>query len=414
MPPERIKRFRKSERLVHWAIALPFLVCMGSAAVLVLVYNPHPLRPFRDIVSWTHRISGLLLIVVPLVVLVTHWRDFKIHWSNVKEAWTWSRDDVKWLALMGLAVVSKRIVLPEEGKFNAGEKLNFMMSTVNHPLLGATGIVLWLTHGAIVPWFVHFSLAVMSIPLVAGHIFMATINPASRVGLSGMFSGFVDREWAKHHYRRWFREQFEGGHVLPKASRAREVTGSMEAMRPPSRGGRWLKRLALALIVLATPAGVMMAIGGFVAPKTSAPGPEYLARQAALACLPLTDAVPVPGGPLLTGARVSRLNVAGEFALVQDVQGRAGYVPLATLAPTPPRLDPSASEFADCRPALGDADAGGCHQRAQGKLDDCNVACATGSALDCVGLCQQRYESCFRGCDIPLATQFGGLPPPPT
>jgi hypothetical protein len=44
-----------------------------------------------------------------------------------------------------------------------------------------------------------------------GHIFMATLNPGTRVGLQGMISGFVDRQWAKHHYRRWYREHYEKG-----------------------------------------------------------------------------------------------------------------------------------------------------------------------------------------------------------
>jgi cytochrome b subunit of formate dehydrogenase len=42
-----------------------------------------------------------------------------------------------------------------------------------------------------------------------GHIYMAVVNPSTRVGLSGMFSGRVDREWAKHHYKRWYKENFE-------------------------------------------------------------------------------------------------------------------------------------------------------------------------------------------------------------
>jgi hypothetical protein len=52
-------------------------------------------------------------------------------------------------------------------------------------------------------------MAVAGIPLVVGHIFMATVNPGTRVGLSGMVTGWVDREWARHHYRRWYREHFE-------------------------------------------------------------------------------------------------------------------------------------------------------------------------------------------------------------
>lgn len=37
---------------------------------------------------------------------------------------------------------------------------------------------------------------------------MATINPDTRVGLPGMTTGMVDRQWASHHYGRWYREHF--------------------------------------------------------------------------------------------------------------------------------------------------------------------------------------------------------------
>jgi hypothetical protein len=54
------------------------------------------------------------------------------------------------------------------------------------------------------------------------------VNPGTRVGLSGMFSGSVDREWAKHHYRRWFRENFEN---VEKADREHEKI--RQAMQHP-------------------------------------------------------------------------------------------------------------------------------------------------------------------------------------
>ena len=31
------ERFHKSERMIHWSIAIPFMVCFASALVLVLV-----------------------------------------------------------------------------------------------------------------------------------------------------------------------------------------------------------------------------------------------------------------------------------------------------------------------------------------------------------------------------------------
>jgi cytochrome b subunit of formate dehydrogenase len=58
---------------------------------------------------------------------------------------------------------------------------------------------------------VHVGLVVAVVPLVFGHMYMAILNPTTRVGLSGMVSGFVDREWARHHYSRWYRDHFEDG-----------------------------------------------------------------------------------------------------------------------------------------------------------------------------------------------------------
>ena len=55
---------------------------------------------------------------------------------------------------------------------------------------------------------VHVAMAMAATPLVLGHVFMATVNPDTRVGLKGMISGWVSREWAWHHYRRWYDEQF--------------------------------------------------------------------------------------------------------------------------------------------------------------------------------------------------------------
>ncbi|MFH1279237.1 MAG: cytochrome b/b6 domain-containing protein [Candidatus Eisenbacteria bacterium] len=209
MPPLRILRFRKTERLVHWSLAIPFLVCFITAIILVFVYNPAPRRPYHEVFSWIHRISGLCLATFPIIALIRSRGDFRIHFYNIAQAWLWTLNDIKWLGLMGLASVSKRFSLPEQGKFNAAEKLNFMMLMTTYPLYVATGLTIWLTHNAFLAWIVHFGMAMLATPLVLGHIYMATLNRDTRKGLPGMISGFVDRQWAKHHYREWYREFHE-------------------------------------------------------------------------------------------------------------------------------------------------------------------------------------------------------------
>jgi formate dehydrogenase subunit gamma len=205
---EQVLRFRQSERQLHWALAVPFMVCYATAMILVTIYNPNPTRPYRDVVSWAHRMSGVCLIVLPLWTAVRHRRDLGVHLYNIRQAWVWRLDDLKWLCLMGPAAVSSKISLPDQGKFNAGEKINFMVLMATYPFYIMTGILIWLPGVAFLSWLVHVSMAMIATPLLIGHLFMALVNPSSSRGLGGMISGFVDRQWARHHYRRWYDEHF--------------------------------------------------------------------------------------------------------------------------------------------------------------------------------------------------------------
>jgi formate dehydrogenase subunit gamma len=248
----KILRFLRAERLLHWSIATPFLVCFSTALVLVLLCDRGPLHAHRDLVSWIHRISGVCMIILPIMALVSHWFDFRIYVRNIKEGCLWTIDDIRWLALMPLALVSSRVSLPEEGKFNAGEKLNFMMTMVSYPVFGVTGLLIWTAEEPFLPWLIHFFLALAVTPLIAGHIFMATINPASRKGFMGMITGFVDRQWAEHHYRRWFREEFEE----PTEGSAPSSEAGSVADEPP----RWKAWAARPLAWLETAVGLSPAL----------------------------------------------------------------------------------------------------------------------------------------------------------
>ena len=226
---EKILRFRKSERLMHWALAVPFLLCLGTAVVLFVYYNPDPNRPYRTLFGAIHRVAGIAFIVLPVLALLFGKGDFRSHVYNIRQAWGWTKDDIKWLMLMGIATINKKIELPEQGKFNAAEKLNFIYLMVSYPLYIVTGFLIWETDAAFNAWSLHFGLALLALPLILGHLFMATINPESRVGLSGMFSGYVDRHWAKHHYGKWFREHFGTDKKVTRISSAKRTAEKEQA-----------------------------------------------------------------------------------------------------------------------------------------------------------------------------------------
>ena len=143
--------------------------------------------------------------------------DVRLHFYNIKQAWTWVFDDVKWLGVLLLSAVSSKFELPKQGKFNAAEKVNFMVLMGTYPLYVLTGLTIWLTRGAFLAWVLHFLMALLATPLILGHMYMAMISRSGRPGLQGMFTGFVDRHWAKHHYHHWYKEHFEPEAVPPSA-----------------------------------------------------------------------------------------------------------------------------------------------------------------------------------------------------
>ena len=183
---DQILRFRKSERILHWSIAVPFMVCFATGMILMFFYNLHSSGISRHILSWLHRIAGAALLLLPVITLVRHWKDYGIHFYNVKHAWGWAKADVKWLLLMIPAAVNRRIRLPEQGKFNAAEKINFLMVLCSYPLFIATGLLIWMPERVVLFWIVHVGLALIATPLMLGHIYMALINPDTRVGLSAI------------------------------------------------------------------------------------------------------------------------------------------------------------------------------------------------------------------------------------
>ena len=266
--PAEILRFKTSERHLHWAIAAPFMVCYATALVLLAVYNPDPTRPFRAVFSWTHRLSGVCLFVLPLWTVVRHRRDFDVYFHNVRTAWRWRVEDVKWLFLTGLSTIDKRVVLPDQGKFNAGEKLNFMFLTASYPLYIITGLLIWLPGVAFASWMVHISLAALATPLIFGHVFMATVNPDTRVGLSGMISGYVDRRWARHHYRHWYNEHFWHLHAPADAPAEAIAARHVAAQQKPEQ------TVTVKIMTDAAKTGVNKASSVGTSPHVRQPAPQ--------------------------------------------------------------------------------------------------------------------------------------------
>ena len=194
--PARVLRFTASERAFHWLIAVAFFVLLLSGLLMGKNGSLHYLLYTVQLA-----LGGVLVGGLALIVLRGNRRALS---QTRRDLSTLDALDRQWLA-RAPAAVFKHSPETAAGRFNAGQKVNFMLVTVLFAALFVTGIGLIVTGSHPVnPVFkaAHVVAAYTALVLVAGHLYMALINPSTRPALRGMISGKVDAAWAREYHTR--------------------------------------------------------------------------------------------------------------------------------------------------------------------------------------------------------------------
>jgi formate dehydrogenase subunit gamma len=191
-----VKRFSRTERVLHWANAIAFFVLLGSGLCLYLpsleiAVGRRPL--IKDIHFW----SGIGWL--PLLVLVVLAGDRRGILRTAREVDNFDRDDLRWLTLQKPA---------PQGRFNAGQKLNTALTAAFTLLFFVSGMLLWLGERNTSFRFastviLHDGLMYAAIVLLVGHLYLAVIHPATRHALRGITVGTVSEDWAEQHHAKW-------------------------------------------------------------------------------------------------------------------------------------------------------------------------------------------------------------------
>jgi formate dehydrogenase subunit gamma len=191
----RMLRFTKSERAVHWLTALAFFSLLGSGLVVGRRGTFH-----NVMYAWHLASAGVLVGGVALIVAAGNRRALG---RTARELRSLNSEDRKWFTTVPARLLSGALE-PATGRFNAGQKLNFVLVCGLLAVLYISGVdtIVAGTHHNLI--FGGHKLATIAAGvLVAGHVYMAAFNPATRHALRGMLTGEVDREWAREHYPRW-------------------------------------------------------------------------------------------------------------------------------------------------------------------------------------------------------------------
>ncbi len=193
-----VLRFGLTERVFHWAHALPYFTLLGSGGLLLASRRFGVAIAGEDTLVLIHKIAGWTLPAA--LFLVFFGGDTRVLLRNAGTALRFGRRDLAWLLLAPARALLPGRKAPPCGKFNPGQKVHMLALMAMIPLFFATGLIMWYWPGALLPWYTHVICAALAVPLLLGHLCLALVLPATRKALPVVFTGRVDARYAREHH----------------------------------------------------------------------------------------------------------------------------------------------------------------------------------------------------------------------
>jgi formate dehydrogenase subunit gamma len=200
--PERfVPRFGWSERIAHWLLAAAF-ACMLATGVFMGGIGP---LGHHDLLI--AHVGAAIVLVLGLALLIGLRRSRRPLAQVVHDLQSIDARDRRWLRRAPLAYLTGA-TLPPAGRFNGGQKVNARLVLLLLIVLYASGVGELRRYSSLLQPVgflggVHGLAAGVAGVLVAMHVYLAILHPATRASFRGITRGSVDREWAEHHHGEW-------------------------------------------------------------------------------------------------------------------------------------------------------------------------------------------------------------------
>jgi formate dehydrogenase subunit gamma len=207
-----VLRFNAFERFVHWMTATSFIVLaitglnyIFGKRLLMPLLGPDAFAFWSQGAKYAHNFIAWPFMLGVLFMIVVWIRD------NLPD-----RYDLPWLKAGGGIVGDAD---PDAGRFNAGQKLVFWSVVVFGLALSASGLIMLFPFAVVdiggmqIAQYVHATVAMIMIAIIIAHIYIGTLGMEG--AFDAMWSGEVDRGWAKRHHRAWI-EGRDGSSTRPR------------------------------------------------------------------------------------------------------------------------------------------------------------------------------------------------------
>lgn len=198
--PKDLARYTPEERANHWIVGIGFILLALSGLAF---FHPAfwPLTQFFGGGVWARILHPIIgwLVMIGFVLMFFRFKAL----NRIEPA------DREWLDRVGEMMDGNDHGMPEQGKYNGGQKAMFWVMALCMLLLFVSGILLWRAYfdfpvgvvrlGAVV----HAAIAAIMIAMIFVHVYAALWV---RGTVRAMVYGTVTRAWAKQHHRAWYRQ----------------------------------------------------------------------------------------------------------------------------------------------------------------------------------------------------------------
>lgn len=198
--PKDLQRYDAGERANHWVVGMSFILLALSGLAF---FHPafFPLTQLFGGPTWTRILHPYLGALMAFFFILMFLRFHKL--NRMTPA------DREWLARIREMVDGDDHNMPEQGKYNGGQKRMFWLASLGMLLMTVSGICMWQAQFSVPVDFVraasvvHAAVGAFFIALIMVHVYAAIWVKGT---IRAMWYGTVTRAWAKQHHRGWYRQ----------------------------------------------------------------------------------------------------------------------------------------------------------------------------------------------------------------
>jgi len=194
------------ERIVHWSLAISFLILAISGLGMMfhsLNFLAVPVGGLKNL-KLIHNFSGLVFAPALFFGILIWWKEAALFDFP---------DDLEWIKCAGGYLWHVEHP-PETGKYNPGQKAFFLAVAGFGIVMIVSGLIMWFPLGFSAGmvrfmYFLHALGFVVLFPFFFIHLYLGTIGvPGS---FPAIISGYVTRAWCEKQCPKWLHEMEEEG-----------------------------------------------------------------------------------------------------------------------------------------------------------------------------------------------------------